>query len=187
MLTLRDMRTSELDLVARWLEEDHVARWYVTTSPAAEVDDIRRSLAGEQPTHMLVVEEDRRPIGWCQWYRLADYPDYCGDVDGRPGDVGIDYAIGDPTCIGRGLGTELIGRLVRLVRGRHPGAGVVADPDAANTASRRVLEHNGFTLLDERIVPADETDAPMAIYRLDRAEPVQRRTPRACQRRAHTE
>lgn len=114
----------------------------------------------------MAAEEDDRAIGWCQWYLLADYPEYERDVDGQPGDIGIDYAIGDPACTRRGIGTELIGRLVRLIREIHPDAGVVVDPDATNVASRRILEKNGFALVDERIVPSDETDTPMAIYRL---------------------
>jgi aminoglycoside 6'-N-acetyltransferase len=166
MLTLRDMQAEDLDLVARWLRVPHVARWYVTGSVAAEIEDVRQSVAGEQPVHVLVFEEDGRPIGWCQWYLLSDDPDYEREVDGRPGDVGIDYAIGDASRIGIGVGTQLIGTLLRRIRETHPAAGVVADPDAANVASRRVLEKNGFELVDERIVPSDGTTSPMAIYRL---------------------
>jgi RimJ/RimL family protein N-acetyltransferase len=43
---------------------------------------------------------------------------------------------------------------------------VIADPEASNTASRRVLEKNGFRLLDERSLASEPTAAPMAIYRL---------------------
>lgn len=137
----------------------------VTGRIEAEIEDVRSSVAREQRTNVLVVEEDGRPIGWCQWYLLSDYPEYETDVDGQPGDVGIDYAIGDPTRIGRGLGTQLIDVLVGQIRQVHPGAGIVADPDATNKASRRILEKNGFRLIDERVVPSDETDALMAIYR----------------------
>jgi RimJ/RimL family protein N-acetyltransferase len=42
----------------------------------------------------------------------------------------------------------------------------LADPDAANTASRRVLEKNGFRLVAVKPVATEATDAPMAIYRL---------------------
>jgi aminoglycoside 6'-N-acetyltransferase len=166
MLSLRKMQTEDLELVARWLAAPHVARWYVTGSVDAEIDDIRRSVAAEQPTHMLVVEEDGRPIGWCQWYLLSAYPDYACEVDGQPGDVGIDYAIGEAARVGQGLGRALIEDLVRLIREIHPRAGVVADPDAANRASRRVLEKSGFGLVDERMVPSDGSGEPMAIYRL---------------------
>ena len=165
MLTLRRMGAEDLERVESWLGEPHVFEWYVTGSIEAEIEDIRRSVAGEQRTHMLVVEEDANPIGWCQWYLLRDYPEYEADVDGQPGDVGIDYAIGDPTRTGCGLGTQLIALLIGEIRQLHPGAGIVADPDATNMASRRILEKNGFRLVDERVVPSDETDAPMAIYR----------------------
>jgi Acetyltransferase (GNAT) domain len=63
MLALRKMTTEDLGPVARWLKTAHVAKWYVTGSTEDELEDIRQSVAGEQPTHMLVVEEDGRPIG----------------------------------------------------------------------------------------------------------------------------
>jgi RimJ/RimL family protein N-acetyltransferase len=67
--------------------------------------------------------------------------------------------------VGHGLGTALIAALVDHVRIRYPHAGVVADPEASNSASRRVLEKNGFGLVDVRIVASDAVAEPMAIYR----------------------
>jgi RimJ/RimL family protein N-acetyltransferase len=84
----------------------------------------------------------------------------------RDGEIGIDYAIGDPARVGRGIGTTLIATLTTEVRRRHPGAGILAGPDAANMASRRVLEKNGFHLLAVRPVATEASNAPMAIYRL---------------------
>jgi hypothetical protein len=52
------------------------------------------------------------PIGWCQWYLYTDYPEHARDVGAEPGDVGIDYAIGDPNRRRAGVGTELIATLV---------------------------------------------------------------------------
>lgn len=45
---------------------------------------------------------------------------------------------------------------------------MIVDPDAENTASRRVLEKNGFLLIDVRPVATEPNDNPMAIYRLER-------------------
>ena len=70
-----------------------------------------------------------------------------------------------------GNGTTLIATLVTEIRRRHSGAGILADPDAANTASRRVLEKNGFHLVAVRPVATEATNAPMAIYRLPPAAP----------------
>jgi len=60
----------------------------------------------------------------------------------------------------------MVAALVAEVRRQHRGAGVLVDPDAANRASRRVLERNGFDLVAVRPVACEPTDNPMAIYRL---------------------
>jgi aminoglycoside 6'-N-acetyltransferase len=167
MVELREMREADLHLVDGWLGQQHVARWYLQgTTREQELRDCKGSLDGAHPTHLYIVELERRPIGWCQWYRCDDYPDHATAVGAAVGDVGIDYAIGEPDEIGLGRGTELVAALVSLVRSTDRTAGVIADPDAANVASRRVLEKNGFELLGERPVPSEAVSAPVAIYRL---------------------
>jgi RimJ/RimL family protein N-acetyltransferase len=161
------MRPGDLSLVTRWLSAPHVAPWYVAgSSVEAEADDLRRSVAGEQDVHALMVAEAEVLVGWCQWYLCGDDPAWSAEIGAGPADVGIDYAIGDPSGIGRGVGTALIGELVRLVRAHHPSAAVMADPDARNAASRRVLEKNGFDLVAVKVIPSEPTDDPMAVYRL---------------------
>jgi len=81
-------------------------------------------------------------------------------------EVGIDYAIGEPGRTGTGVGTQLVAVLVAELRREHPGVGVLVDPDAANLASRRVLENNGFFLVAARPVFTEPRNVPMAIYRL---------------------
>ena len=167
MVTLRPMRDEDLALVGRWLAEPHVARWYLAGSSfEAELEDIRRSVSGEQAVQMLVVLEDEEPVGWCQWYLCAEDPAWAAEVGAAPGDCGIDYAIGAPGGVGRGVGTEAIALLVQSVRAAHPGCGIVADPEAHNVASRRVLEKNGFGLVDVKVMKSEPSDEPMAIYRL---------------------
>jgi aminoglycoside 6'-N-acetyltransferase len=167
VLTLRRMGAADLRMVKAWLRDPDVARWYLAaTTIENELDDLRLCIGGEEQTEALIAAGPRGPIGWCQWYLCDYYPDHAAGVGAAPGDAGIDYAIGDPASRGRGVGTELIATLVTYVRQRHPHAGVIADPEASNLASRRVLEKNGFLLLAERPVASEPTPAPMAIYRL---------------------
>jgi aminoglycoside 6'-N-acetyltransferase len=167
VLTLRMMQFDDLSLVRQWLSEPHVSQWYVAgSSVEQEVEDLRESVAGVQAVQALTVLLDGTPIGWCQWYRCADSPGWAADIGAEPGDVGIDYAIGEPPCVGRGLGTELVAALVQRVRTDDPGVAFTADPDARNLASRRVLEKNGFHLVAVRSLATEPTDDPMAIYRL---------------------
>ncbi len=168
MPSLRPMTEEDLPTVDAWLRQPHVSRWWTPdTTPEAQISLYRRRVTGqEQRTHMLVVIDDEIEVGWCQWYRWADYPADALAMEAADGEAGIDYAIGAPTRIGRGVGTQLIAVLVAELRRQHPGAGVLVDPDATNLASRRVLEKNGFLLVAVRPVATDPTDAPKALYRL---------------------
>lgn len=166
---LRDLAPEDLERVAAWLRQPHVARWWLPgTSLEAELAKIAsRVVAGEGArTHMLAVTEDDRPIGWAQWYRWADYPAEAAATGAEPGDIGLDYAIGEPEAIGRGVGRAMIAALVLHVRGIHPGAGILVGPEAANRPSCAVLAGNGFRLLDVRPLVTEPTDAPIALYRL---------------------
>jgi aminoglycoside 6'-N-acetyltransferase len=168
-VSLRPMSEADLPLVAGWLRLPQVARWWTrdTTAEAETAKYRDRVRRGDQAaTHMLIISADGTPIGWCQWYLWADYPAAADALGASGGEAGIDYAIGDPACTGRGVGTTLIAALVAEVRRHHPGAGVLVDPDAANTASRRVLEKNGFLLVAVRSVVTEPSEAPRAIYRL---------------------
>jgi aminoglycoside 6'-N-acetyltransferase len=170
MIELRPMQPADLPLVQRWLQQPHVARWWPQDETAQEeLEQYRQRLSGEvdDGTHLLiVVERGRAAIGWCQWYLWEDTPDEAREVGALPGECGFDYAIGDPAAVGRGLGTEMNAVLVAEIRKHHPGCGLIVEPDAANIASRRVLERNGFALVDVRPVAFEPDDRPMAIYRL---------------------
>jgi RimJ/RimL family protein N-acetyltransferase len=170
------MTADDLASVARWLREPHIARWWLPgTTAEAELEELRARIGGhsDQATTTLLILESRgrvneaaAPIGWCQWYPYDAYPAEASAIGADPGDCGIDYALGEPAALGRGLGTQLIAALVVEVRRHRPGCGIVVDPDASNAASRRVLELNGFSLVAVRPVATELNDNPMAIYRL---------------------
>ena len=76
MLFLRPMTEADLPLVEAWLGLPHVARWWTPdTTAAEEIAKYRRRISPrERPvTIMLMVTWDGAGIGWCQWYRWADY------------------------------------------------------------------------------------------------------------------
>ena len=170
-VAVRPMSEDDLDLVGGWLREPHIARWW-REPPDEEVTAIRGRVRREQDqaTHMLMVTEGDCAVGWAQWYWWDDYPHEAAAVGARPGEAGIDYAIGDPGAVGRGVGRQLIAALVRAVRRDRPGAGILVAPEAANLVSRAVLERNGFHLVEVRPIATEPSGGPMAIYRLDADE-----------------
>ncbi|HEX2307014.1 MAG TPA: GNAT family N-acetyltransferase [Jatrophihabitantaceae bacterium] len=167
MISLRPMTLDDLPLVRRWLDQPHVARWWLSgTTIEAELDSYARAIRGDDPTFMRIATRAGEPVGFGQWYAWRDYPKDADGVGARPGDCGIDYALGEAAVVGSGAGTELVAALVADVRRHRPDAGIITDPEATNHPSRRVLEKNGFTLVAERPVPSELVDLPMAIYRL---------------------
>jgi aminoglycoside 6'-N-acetyltransferase len=167
VVTLQTMGLDDLSRLRAWLSAPHVARWFLAgSSIEQELEDIRRSITGEQATEVLLVLDDGEPIGWCQWYLCTVDPEWARDIGAGPEDAGIDYAIGQETRVGRGTGTRLVAALVELVRSAYPDCAILADPDERNVASRRVLEKNGFALVRIASLPSEPTDEPMAVYRL---------------------
>jgi aminoglycoside 6'-N-acetyltransferase len=164
-VTLRNMTAADLPMISQWLGEPHVARWW-SDEPSEQLNEFEAAIAGRDPTRVLVVEDAGRDVGWAQWYRWADSPDEAPDYGATEHDFGIDYGIGEPAQVGRGIGTELIALLVRRVRQVHPRAPILVAVATPNTASRRVLEKNGFALIDERMIASEPGDEPTALYRL---------------------
>jgi aminoglycoside 6'-N-acetyltransferase len=164
-VALRPMTEADLPLVADWLLTPHVAHWW-TEDPADEIADYRRCINGEEPTRALMIFLDGSPVGWCQWYRWADYPE-AAEYNAGAEDVGMDYAIGEATLVGRGVGTSMIAALLADIRGALPDAPVLVAVDAHNISSRRVLEKNGFVLAGLRDIPSEPEDLS-ALYRLVR-------------------
>ena len=157
----------DLPLVAEWMSQPHVSRWWLSgSSLEREMEDVRRSVTGEQAVTVQIAMLDGEPVGWCQWYGCDEDPEWAADIGAGPADVGMDYAIGLKDHIGRGIGTLFISEMVRTIRTEHRHSSIFADPDERNVASRRVLEKNGFELLTIKPIPSEATSDPMAVYRL---------------------
>ena len=146
-VTLRAMSRGDLPDLARWRAADHVRRWFVTDGDpdletVTEVYGPR--IDGMAATRMWVLEANGRSVGFCQDYRVRDYPEHAL-VAPDPEAVAVDYAIGDERFTGRGIGTRLVWEWLVGARRRHPDVRTFfAAPDHRNTASLRVLEKVGF-------------------------------------------
>ena len=94
------------------------------------------ALDGADPTRLWVLELNGRSVGMLQDYRVADHPEYAL-LTAKPDAVGVDYLIGDPSWVGRGIGTRMLWAYLRdVVRPHYPAvAEVFAAPDHRNAAS----------------------------------------------------
>ncbi|HEU4568780.1 MAG TPA: GNAT family N-acetyltransferase [Marmoricola sp.] len=143
---VRPMTRGDFRDVSRWVSRPHVARWWDRQRSLEEVaEHYGPALDGDDPTRMWVFEVNGRSVGFGQDYRIGDHPDYAL-LTGKPDAVGIDYAIGEPAFVGRGLGTTLLWVLLRdrVVPSYDDLHEVHAAPDHRNAASLRVLAKLGF-------------------------------------------
>jgi aminoglycoside 6'-N-acetyltransferase len=173
-VSFRPFTRADLPLLATWLDTPHVAHWWPRedTSLAALDAHYGPAIDGtDQSRLFLILIDDGTPVGFCETYLHADNPEWDQTI-GLPNVAGIDYLIGAPELCGHGLGTAMIGAFTGLVFGLYPQvSGIASVPQAANPASRRVLEKNGFRLVDVRTVESDDPgdSGPAAIYLLERA------------------
>ncbi len=143
------LREDDLPLLATWIGRPHVEPWWGEPSDLAAVTARYRPLLGhDDPTEGFVVRLDDRSIGFVQRYRIGDDPDWRAAIAAALGEAdgfGIDYLIGEPDVVGRGVGRAMIAEFVDRSWSRYPDAGrCVVALQQANTASWRALEGAGF-------------------------------------------
>jgi aminoglycoside 6'-N-acetyltransferase len=151
--TFRRLRRDDFELLGRWLEAPHVARWWNHEySPEAIERDFGDAIDGREPAEDYLALLEGEPVGVVQYSRFDEYPEYGAELAPvypvGPGTVSIDYLIGDRDRIGRGVGTAMIRAFVERVWVVDEGASAVVVPvNSANVASWRALERAGFLLV----------------------------------------
>ena len=146
-VTLRPMTAGDLPLLTRWRQQPHVLEWWREQQPPSlesVTAEHRPALEGREPTYLWIVEANGRSVGFCQDYLLRDHPDY-PVVTPDPDAVGVDYLVGEPAFVGRGIGTRMLWAWAVHAHRRYPDVRTLfAAPDHRNVASLRVLEKVGF-------------------------------------------
>ncbi|MPQ98519.1 GNAT family N-acetyltransferase [Modestobacter sp. I12A-02628] len=177
-ITFRPLRRSDLPLLAGWLAEPLVHRWWHDEhDPATLERDYGPCIDGAEPTQVFLAEQAGRPFGLIQRYEITSYPEDAAELDAvypvPPGAISVDYLIGEPAARGRGLGGRMVAAFVELCWAAHPHAQDVVVPVAAgNAASWRSLEAAGFARVAEGGMTPDNPVDPRdhVVYRLRRPD-----------------
>ena len=109
---------------------------------------------GADPTDMFIVMAEKRPIGLVQRYLFGDNREYIVELASlvvvQSEALSIDYLVGEPDLLRRGVGAAMIRECVTAIWRDYPSAPAVIVPvNAANKASWRVLERAGFKRVAE--------------------------------------
>lgn len=174
--SIRRLTEADFALLQRWLAAPHVARWWNHDFSADGVArDFGPAARGEEPSEDLLVFLDGEPVGLVQRSRLDDYPEYRDELravtDVPENAFTVDYLVGEPGRVGRGVGTAMIRAVADRTWSDHPGTpALVVAVVATNPASWRALEKAGFRRVGEGdMEPDNPVDEPLHyVYRLDR-------------------
>ena len=181
-ISFRRVTEADFPLLARWLAEPHVHRWWHhDTDPAAVERDFGPTARGEEPSEDLLALVDGEPVGLVQRCRWEDWPEdreallagSGGRIDVPPGALTVDYLLGSPDAVGRGLGPRVIAAAVQDAWTAYPDATAVIVPvAAANRRSWRALEKAGFRLVGEADLEPDNPvdDRRHVVHRFNRPD-----------------
>jgi RimJ/RimL family protein N-acetyltransferase len=170
-IAFRRLRLDDMISIHRWLETDHVARWFSDEGKTYEAVVKRYAPKADDsyPTKGYVICIDERPIGFIQTYRIADWPQYARHVHVNEVAAGLDLFIGEPDCAHRGLGSRIIGQFVRdVVFADEAVASCIIGPDVTNRIAIRAYEKAGFRYLKTISIPGEKN--PEYLMRLGRDE-----------------
>jgi aminoglycoside 6'-N-acetyltransferase len=175
-LNFRRLARADFALLGAWLAQPHVARWWNhDPSPPSVEADFGPSVDSTDPAEAFIASARGRPVGLIQRYTFADNPGYIAELApliAVPGAaLSIDYFIGEPDALRRGVGSAMIRAAVASIWRNYPSAPMVVVPVvAANTASWRVLERAGFRRVAEGPLAPDNPvdDWAHFVYRIER-------------------
>lgn len=175
-ISFRRVIRADFPLLAGWLAEPHVERWWNHQfSPEAVERDFGPVADGAEPSEDYMVLLDDRPIGLIQYSRYEDYPEYIDELSPLltmpDGAVTIDYLIGDRELTGRGLGSAMIAGFAEHIWSVNPSASCIIVPvNSANQGSWSALLKAGFRVVVRGdLEPDNPIDDPShEILRLDR-------------------
>jgi aminoglycoside 6'-N-acetyltransferase len=161
-LALRTMRDDEHDyrLIVRWRAQPHVHEWWDPDDPAPDLDTVRAHygprVRGEEPTTACVIELDAAPIGYLQFYRWRAWPEAAETLGAGTdeGAFGIDLFIGEPSVIGRGVGTRVVSLACAYLEREHGASAVVLATETTNHRAQRAYEKAGFAKV-RRVLDTD--------------------------------
>ena len=108
MFSFKPLKENDFLLLADWFKQPHVAQWWEAESKQTLLKKIQSDWL-----QAFIVELNNQPIGYIQCYYACK--EDSGWPDQPAGTWGIDQFIGEPDCIGKGYGTQMIKEFVEMM------------------------------------------------------------------------
>ena len=168
-LSFKPLSIDHLNLLHKWMQQPHVHQWW-SDGKSWSFNDIREKYTPytlgykiEQGEKKLifpfVIEFENRPVGFIQYYSAFDFKrdGFCVKEiwqNQNQSLAAIDFYIGEPDCIGKGLAPKALTSFLQQYVFNHFDACLV-DPEKNNKAAIKAYAKAGFSTfrdLDSSIV-----------------------------------
>ncbi len=120
-VSFRDLAESDLDLMVKWLNAEHVRAFYQRDK--ISLDQVRAKylprISRQESARCHLALLDGRPFGFVQCYRVKDYQDYAVAINFSDG-ISIDFFIGEVSQLGLGLGRQMLKNYLKIAFSAFP-------------------------------------------------------------------
>jgi len=160
-IAFRPLGSADIPLLARWLDDPEVGRWYDEGGSTLEylTPLYAPVIAGDDPNRAFIVLIEGAAAGYVQAVPIDAFPAYAAQLRLEAGAVGIDLYIGEAAFRGRGLGALILSRFTEdVVFGLMRAPLAVIGPDPTNRRAVRCYEEAGFAWI--KTVDVVDDDSP---------------------------
>lgn len=156
-VTLRLMTELDIPLLHEWLQRPHVVEWWGAANERPTLAQtwakyLPRVMAKERVTPYIAMLHGQA-IAYAQSYVAIGCGDGWWEEETDPGVRGIDQFLSEDTHLGRGLGTQVVTALVKLLFQDPAVTKIQTDPDPTNTRAIRCYEKSGFRRVKIVVTP----------------------------------
>jgi aminoglycoside 6'-N-acetyltransferase len=146
-ITFRPVEEQDFPILAAWLAEPHVRRFYQKTPVTLEeiAQEYGPSVRREEPSVCYLASIAGTPFAYLQCYRNADYREWA-DLIGVDGGISVDLFIGDSTYLCKGFGRAALRGYLQRVAFPYYNRETLAyiAHEQGNTAALRCSQAAGF-------------------------------------------
>lgn len=145
-IILRKFVDNDIEIFETWLKKDYIKKWYSDEEDWINEVTLRDSKFSW--IYHFIVKYDKKDIGFCQYYAIAnDFTNnnqhYYGNTE-IDGTYSIDYLIGEKEYLGKGLGKEIVLKLIEKVFSLDDAKRIAVSPENDNIKSCNTLKSCGF-------------------------------------------
>ena len=158
-ISFKRLQLDDLQLIHKWLNEPHVHEWYEKDKENT-LEEVKASfgpeISGEKPTVGYLISYENNPIGYIQYCKVNDYPEYGPYLGYDDNTANVDLFIGDIKFTGKGLGSMILRKFIKeILFTKDDIMTCLIDPEPTNIRAIKSYEKAGFKYVKTVQIPVE--------------------------------